>query len=155
MIKYTYITYSNIEGRSKQAERIEKCSSVNSVAHARIHVCFTRLYFLCCPHRFPHLKIFCTSPYSDFILKFTYFYLFYLEFNTVVFFLFLNLSFHHLSKKPHLRQLSLHLAEYAKCRLWQVPHQLIPYGPDFFLLKLFQVFIQISLCIYQYFSQAS
>lgn len=35
-------------------------------------------------------------------LKFTHFYLFYLEFNFVVFFLFLNLSFHHLSKKAAL-----------------------------------------------------
>lgn len=51
----------------------------------------------------------------------------------------MNLSFHHLSKKLHLQQLALHLAECAKHRIWQVPHQRVLYSLEFVVVVVVKI----------------
>lgn len=103
---------------------------------------------------FHSLRSFTFHPIQIPFLKSTYFYLFYLEFNTVEFFLFLKLSIHHVSKQPHLWY-SYHfiLQNVQNADFGRSLINLFPTVQNFIFFKLFQVFIQISLCIYQYFSK--
>lgn len=104
------------------------------MAYARTGVSSSGLYFHC-SHKFLQVKIFHISLYFFFPQKknhgsvlpgteYCCVFLMYLLSEHIS-------SLYHLPAQQHLQQLSLHLAECAKCRLWQVSHQLIPYGPEF------------------------
>lgn len=133
------------------------------MAYARTGVSSTGLYFHCCLHKFLQVKIFRISPLFFFSQKkkIMDFYLFYLQLNIVVFSWctsFLN-TYHHFIISQHSSTCgSYHfiLQNVQNADFGRSLISLFPTVQNFLCVwKFFQVFIQISLYIYQYFSQAS